>query len=612
MSEAAQKHWVWDLYPLSKRSWLNQEIPNDGTPRGQTINVRRSYGRGRITYLNTGESHPYGTMTLKRPAYIPSEDDLALLRRCYPKDDPQRPSWHNVKRDLVLAGQDGDKLNRTEATVLLGLLKSVFPPPSARRAIKKPAPTRAKAKAKAGAAVRPDPGCMRLCADLREEAGALDVSPPLSDDPAPEQYAWIEVTAALLADIYGHRLARAESYRDHLISVKHASRSRSLSPEEKQELQRMAKGLFEVLYLAEQAVADAERWRSNLWERTKVLLPEVAKGMKVACVGTGLFPSDGLGKAVAEWRRIEVAAAAKRAAAGQKKWSLKAGTWTAAERAAWRVPAPPSATVPQKEEKTLNGNERRCLSPEDEASLLQKCLRRCCLCYALEGDDSQKEGQLAHLDHNRSNGNPDNFVFLCLRHHNSYDSRMSQAKNLTEHEVRRHRQTLYQAVEQGKVPTKQGATVLKFPIQQSAPLNINGNGNVVAGGDVTYTVNMPRPKRGKGRSATRPPIIPGTVSEDPRMVGYLNYLVRRYEKFKKWDCDISGQRMGYGVIRNAYKRDIKYELIHTPKESFEAGSQFLQRRIENTRLGRTKRGQKLYDHFDEFDEHSSNAEGLPQ
>jgi 5-methylcytosine-specific restriction endonuclease McrA len=261
---------------------------------------------------------------------------------------------------------------------------------------------------------------------------------------------------------------------------------------------------------------------------------------------------------------------------------------------------------------TLSQSKRRSLSPDDEAELFEKCRRRCCVCFVLENNDSQQDGHLAHLDHNHSNGHPDNFVFLCSRHHNIYDSRMSQAKNMTEREVRLYQQKLHQAVERGEVPPSPEATVLKFPPQQTGPVTIAGNGNVVAGGNVNYVVNMPRAKRGKRPSATRPPIIPGTVSEDPRMVGYLNYLVRRYEKFKKWDCDISGQRMGYGVIRIAYTRDIKYELIHTPKESFEAGSQFLQRRIENTRLGRTKRGQKLYDHFDEFDEQTSNAEGLPQ
>jgi hypothetical protein len=123
---------------------------------------------------------------------------------------------------------------------------------------------------------------------------------------------------------------------------------------------------------------------------------------------------------------------------------------------------------------------------------------------------------------------------------------------------------------------------------------------------------MPKAKRGKGRSgAVRPPVIPGTVSEDARMVGYLNYLVRRYEKFKKWECDRNGQRMGWGVIRNSYKRDMKYELIHTPRTLFEAAARYLQQRIENTRLGKMKHGRNLYSRFEDFDEQASDDEGLP-
>ncbi|MCG3180923.1 MAG: hypothetical protein BIFFINMI_03288 [Phycisphaerae bacterium] len=259
----------------------------------------------------------------------------------------------------------------------------------------------------------------------------------------------------------------------------------------------------------------------------------------------------------------------------------------------------------------MNRPNRRSLSRADEAELLAKCRRRCCVCLALDHDASEKKGQLAHLDHDRSNNEIDNFVYLCQLHHDTYDSKTSQTKNLTEDEVRLYRQKLHDAVARGEVPLRQAPAILRFPAGRAGPLSVSGDNNVVAGGDVNYTVNMPRPKRGKGRSATRPPIIPGTVSEDARMVGYLNYLVRRYEKFKKWDCDRSGTRMGYGVIRNAYEDELHYKVIHTPVSLFEQGARFLQQRIENTRLGRMKRGQKLYSQFDDFDERTSNDEGIP-
>ena len=57
-------------------------------------------------------------------------------------------------------------------------------------------------------------------------------------------------------------------------------------------------------------------------------------------------------------------------------------------------------------------------------------------------DDAEKKGQIAHLDRNASNNSPDNLAFLCLDHHDQYDSRPSQAKGLTIEEVKRYRTEL--------------------------------------------------------------------------------------------------------------------------------------------------------------------------
>ncbi|HHV55876.1 MAG TPA: hypothetical protein GXX55_10580 [Firmicutes bacterium] len=77
-----------------------------------------------------------------------------------------------------------------------------------------------------------------------------------------------------------------------------------------------------------------------------------------------------------------------------------------------------------------------------ETEVLIRCRRRCCLCYGLNRDLGIKLGQIAHLDHDPGNGNPDNLVFLCLEHHNVYDSRFRQSKGITEGEVRHFRNEL--------------------------------------------------------------------------------------------------------------------------------------------------------------------------
>ncbi|HEX4498374.1 MAG TPA: hypothetical protein VIE43_22045 [Thermoanaerobaculia bacterium] len=61
---------------------------------------------------------------------------------------------------------------------------------------------------------------------------------------------------------------------------------------------------------------------------------------------------------------------------------------------------------------------------------------------------SRKKGQIAHLDHNSSNNSADNLSYLCLDHHDEYDSHASQAKGLREKEVKFYRESLYQAIRQ--------------------------------------------------------------------------------------------------------------------------------------------------------------------
>ena len=85
---------------------------------------------------------------------------------------------------------------------------------------------------------------------------------------------------------------------------------------------------------------------------------------------------------------------------------------------------------------------RKRISPEVVADITSASRRRCCICFALRQDDSEKRGQIAHLDRDASNSSPDNLAFLCLDHHDQYDSRTSQAKGLTIEEVKRYRTEL--------------------------------------------------------------------------------------------------------------------------------------------------------------------------
>ena len=89
---------------------------------------------------------------------------------------------------------------------------------------------------------------------------------------------------------------------------------------------------------------------------------------------------------------------------------------------------------------------RKPIAPKRQADVLVKSRRRCCICYGLYRDIAIKQGQIAHLDHDPSNDTEENLTFLCLNHHDQYDSRTRQSKNLLYEEVLRYREELFAAL----------------------------------------------------------------------------------------------------------------------------------------------------------------------
>lgn len=85
---------------------------------------------------------------------------------------------------------------------------------------------------------------------------------------------------------------------------------------------------------------------------------------------------------------------------------------------------------------------RKPISISVMTKVLTDCRRRCCICYGLNRDTDLKNGQIAHLDRDSSNNSITNLAFLCLNHHDEYDSRPSQKKGLTIGEVSNFRNEL--------------------------------------------------------------------------------------------------------------------------------------------------------------------------
>jgi hypothetical protein len=158
-----------------------------------------------------------------------------------------------------------------------------------------------------------------------------------------------------------------------------------------------------------------------------------------------------------------------------------------------------------------------------------------------------------------------------------------------------------QATLEGRRVSKMRSDVGSVPKSKSLQdhISVVGNGNVTAGRDIHLHIKTP-----KGKKSSPLIIIPGTVAEDARMYGYLNYLVGRYNKFKEWDCKTAKLEMKYFLIHNAYKNEMKYNIKDTPRDMFDRAVEYLQKRISNTKLGRTEksRGQKIFSSFETFDQ----------
>ena len=63
-----------------------------------------------------------------------------------------------------------------------------------------------------------------------------------------------------------------------------------------------------------------------------------------------------------------------------------------------------------------------------QTSILMKSRRRCALCFFLEFGTTVVRGQIAHIDRDRENNGEGNLAYLCLRHHDEYDSTTTQSK----------------------------------------------------------------------------------------------------------------------------------------------------------------------------------------
>ncbi|OFY35014.1 MAG: hypothetical protein A2275_09370 [Bacteroidetes bacterium RIFOXYA12_FULL_35_11] len=110
--------------------------------------------------------------------------------------------------------------------------------------------------------------------------------------------------------------------------------------------------------------------------------------------------------------------------------------------------------------------------------LFRLSARRCCLCFRLNKDLLEKKGQIAHLDQNKKNIKIENLAWLCIEHHDAFDSKTSQSKNYTLSEVKDCREELYKIIAKRKMIAEKAKSDLMVEIINSetskkSQLNLN-------------------------------------------------------------------------------------------------------------------------------------------
>lgn len=100
---------------------------------------------------------------------------------------------------------------------------------------------------------------------------------------------------------------------------------------------------------------------------------------------------------------------------------------------------------------------RKKISAKAETEVLVQSRRRCAMCFGLNSDFKSKRGQIAHVDHDKTNAKFENLAFLCQEHHDEYDSIPSQTKGIKPNELKIHRKKLYEFVIEWETDSKRSS-----------------------------------------------------------------------------------------------------------------------------------------------------------
>jgi hypothetical protein len=187
-----------------------------------------------------------------------------------------------------------------------------------------------------------------------------------------------------------------------------------------------------------------------------------------------------------------------------------------------------------------------------------------------------------------------NLILLCGRHHAIIDAEVEEYP-VPRLERMKHEHETRGAIE---ISPFHGMSAQRLLEKYENVVIVNDGGNVAyksPGAIQAQTVNLKTTK--KSVRFAPPSDAVGATAE---VASYVEYLIRKYQDYQKQDLEKEGNRK-YALIYQAIQREYgsKWQVI--PLTRFEELISFLQRRIDNTKVGRIRKGhgQKRYHSFEE-------------
>ncbi len=210
------------------------------------------------------------------------------------------------------------------------------------------------------------------------------------------------------------------------------------------------------------------------------------------------------------------------------------------------------------------------------AELQREIESQCPFCDSIEVG----QFQIHHIDENPANNQMINLLLLCPTCHSKITKGdISQVEVLTKK---------IEVLSREKKSLKTSKDTRNINFNDKVESAVVGDGNTVIN-------NI---KKGSDKRS----YPQGSIGFENSKANYISYLIDRFHDFKRYEVGKAGLKYSiiHKQIKKRYKIGANRTVYHTPIEKFEDLSNFLQDRISTTKLGRIKRGQKVYSTYEQY------------